>query len=226
MGNTAFFDVQIDRLQGLQERVEKLGGAGEKAVKRLVVDFKTRAPSWVSSAVTEVYAIKKAELKKSVKVRKSKDGSASTIGGITIDNVELVYSGRQLTLTHFSQKPAAVPTKRAPANRLIPGQNIKSENGVGPVAVVNPIAPYQVSATIFKGKRDKIDDAFVGKGRGGVVLAFQRTGDDRTPIEAIKRVSIPQMITNPKVEPDIYDRIDKGLQGRLEHHLEQALKDV
>lgn len=226
MGNSEYFKVEIDRLQGLQKRIEKLDGAGEKAVKRLVSDFKTRAPSWVSSAVTDVYGIKKSDIKSALKIRKSRDGSTATLGGVTIDNIELVYSGRPLTLTHFSQKPTAVPTRRATKPRLIPGENIKSENRVGKVAIVNPIAPYQVTATIYKGQREKFEGAFVAKGNGGVVLAFQKTEDDRIPIEVIKRTSIPQMITNPKVEPDIYERIDKGLQTRLEHHLEQALKDV
>ncbi|MBR6119373.1 MAG: phage tail protein [Oscillospiraceae bacterium] len=218
------FKLEIKHLDALQKKIEGIEAASEKAVKRLVSDFKTRAPGWVSTAVTNVYGIKKADIKQSLRVRRSRDHSTFKLGGITVDNIELVYSGRNLTLTHFSMKPAAIPTRRVSTPKLIPGQNVVVEKGTGKVAAVKPIIPYQVTATIFKGKREKFEGAFLAHGKSGNILPFQRTGDARAPIEVVKRVSIPQMIKNETVEEDIYDRIDKGLQARLQHHLEQSLK--
>lgn len=80
------FKLEIKHLDALQKKIEGIEAASEKAVKRLVSDFKTRAPGWVSTAVTNVYGIKKADIKQSLRVRRSRDHSTFKLGGITVDN--------------------------------------------------------------------------------------------------------------------------------------------
>ena len=92
------------------------------------------------------------------------------------------------------------------------------------VAMVRPPAPYKVTAEIKKGKRVTLSrDAFLGTNKGAGYIPFQRKGKGRTPVESIKTVSVPQMITNPEVAEQIRANIDEGLAKRLEHHLQREL---
>jgi hypothetical protein len=169
----------------------------ETVLQRTVADFKSRAPAWVSAAVSETYGISKKEVKGAFTGAKKTAGSISA-GGKQIDCIGLVYSGRVLTPLRFKMKP----TKRPVRNR-----------------------PYQVSAEIFKGQRKVLgSDIFLGSNKGGGYIPFQRKGDSRLPIESKKTVSIPQMIGNAQVEAQIRTNIDEGLSKRVEHHFNQVMK--
>ena len=54
--------VALQNFAGLREQLQGMDEAAERAVKRTVSDFKSRAPAWISQAVTEHYGIKKAEV--------------------------------------------------------------------------------------------------------------------------------------------------------------------
>ena len=173
--------------------VAKIQKQCDKALTRTVNDMKSRAPAQVSKAVRQVYGVSAATMTEEGKKAQQRAGG-------TDGTVRLVYSGRVLTPTHFKMKPTTLPTKRAKDTRMIPGQNIQSSKAVGDVAVVNPLAPYQVTAEIYKGKRVKLPgQTFLGTNKGGGYIPFQREGDGRTPVKALKTVSIPQMITNEEV---------------------------
>lgn len=213
--------VALQNFAGLREQLQGMDEAAERAVKRTVSDFKSRAPGWISTAVTERYGIKKKEVKDAITGTK-KIGKVN-IGGVAVDNVAIEYSGRPLTPTHFKMKPSRVPAKREKEYRRVPGAGVGQ--GGSDVAMVKPPAPYSVTAEIIKGKRVKLsDDAFLGTNRGTGMIPFQRTKQGRTPIESIKTVSVPQMVTNPEVAEQIQKNIDEGLSKRLQHHVEQELK--
>lgn len=216
-------NIAVDAAGSLRATLEKMEAQSETVVKRTVSDFKSRAPAWVSAAVAEEYAIKKAEVKGAMTGVKKGIGKIK-VAGVTVDEISLVYSGRLLTPTHFKMKPSTPPKKRANETRLIPGQNIKSESPVGDVAIVAPLAPYQVTAEIKKGKRVTFPgQVFLGTNKGAGYIPFQRVSEDREDVESIKTVSVPQMITNEKVGEEIQKKIDEGLGKRLEHHLQQQL---
>ena len=216
-------NIAIEGAEDLKAKLEKMNKQSETVVKRTVSDFKSRAPAWVSAAVTEYYAIKKSEVKGAMTGVKKGIGKIK-VAGVTVDEISLVYSGRLLTPTHFKMKPSTPPKKRAKDTRLIPGQNIKSDKAVGDVAIVTPLAPYQVSAEIKKGKRVTFPgQVFLGTNKGAGYIPFQRESEERTDIKSIKTVSIPQMITNEQVGEEIKKNIDEGLGKRLEHHLQQEL---
>ncbi len=215
--------IAVDAAGTLKEKLGKMDAQSQTVVKRTISDFKSRAPAWVSAAVTEEYAIKKAEVKGAMTGVKKGIGKIK-VAGVTVDEISLVYSGRLLTPTHFKMKPATPPKKREKDKRLIPGQNIRSDKAVGPVAAVSPLAPYQVTAEIKKGKRVTFPgQVFLGTNKGAGYIPFQRESDERIDIKSIKTVSIPQMITNEKVGEEIQKKIDEGLGKRLEHHLQQQL---
>lgn len=215
--------IAVDAAGTLKEKLGKMDTQSQTVVKRTISDFKSRAPAWVSAAVAEEYAIKKAEVKGAMTGVKKGIGKIK-VAGVTVDEISLVYSGRLLTPTHFKMKPSTPPKKREKDKRLIPGQNIRSDKAVGAVAAVSPLAPYQVTAEIKKGKRVTFPgQVFLGTNKGAGYIPFQRESDERTDIKSIKTVSIPQMITNEKVGEEIQKKIDEGLGKRLEHHLQQQL---
>ena len=121
-------------------------------------------------------------------------------------------------------KPTKIPAKRAQDYSRVPGRGVGE--GGGDVAIVRPPATYNITAEVYRGKRKTIGTAFLGSNGGGGYIPFQREGDRRTPIKSIKTVSVPQMITNPRVSEKITEAIDEGLRKRLEHHLEQEMKKV
>lgn len=224
MANQAI-SIAVKEYGKLKKKIEENEKKSQNAVKKTVSDFKSRAPGWVSQAVTEVYSIKKADVKSCFKGAKKAAGSIK-IKGVKVDNLQLVYNGRLLTPTHFKMKPATLPAKRLKDRRLIPSQAIKTDKRIGDVAMVSPVAPYQISVEVYKGKRKTIkqDNVFLGNNGGGKFIPFQRTGPGRNDIKSIKSTSVPQMITNESVAKDIKDRLDEGLGKRLEHHLEQEFK--
>lgn len=214
--------VALQNFAGLREQLQGMDEAAERAVKRTVSDFKSRAPAWISQAVTEHYGIKKAEVKDAI-IGTKKLGKVN-IGGVAVDNVAIEYSGRPLTPTHFKMKPSKVPAKREKDFRRVPGAGVGE--GGSDVAMVKAPAPYNITAEIKKGKRVTIGDgqAFLGTNKGTGMIPYQREGDGRTPIRSIKTVSVPQMVTNPEVAEQIQKNIDEGLSKRLQHHVEQELK--
>lgn len=219
-GKSGSVNIGFRKFEEVRAKIKDNEKAAEKAIQRTVKDFKSRGPAWVSAAVTEHYAIKKAEIRDTMTGAK-KAGSVK-FSGTLVDNITLEYRGRLLTPTHFKMKPTKPPSKRAKEYSRVPGAGVRGVNGE--VAMVRPPAPYKVTAEIKKGKRVTLSrDAFLGTNKGAGYIPFQRKGKGRTPVESIKTVSVPQMITNPEVAEQIRANIDEGLAKRLEHHLQREL---
>lgn len=64
---------------------------------------------------------------------------------------------------------------------------------------------------------------FIASGNGGATLPFQRTDEGRTPIEAVRTLSVPQMISG-KAKHTIEETISTKLAERFKHHVQQAMK--
>ena len=186
------FAKMVDNLKGLNKDIDK-------AISRTISDCKTRAPAQVTKAVTAVYGIKSGEVTAAGKAAK---GGAKSVGsikvhGVSVDSVQLTYNGRLLTPTHFSM----TPKKRPEAGKK-----------------------YTVKAAIKKGQKKVLGTGvfLAHSGSVGTIeIPFERTTKKRYPIEAVKTVSIPQMITNETVSTDIKARIDELLVKRLEHNTDR-----
>lgn len=172
--------------------------ASKKVLQRTIGDMRKSGPGWVSKAVREEYNIKASDVKAAA--RTTKGTSRLTFGGATIDSVALIFQGRVLTPTHFGMKPTSRPKKK------------KS---------------YRITAEIKKGQRKELSSkAFLaGTGGGGKQIPFQRTGASRLPIEAIKTLSIPQMIQDGKwnLKPRVEEVVNEKLEKRFKHHADHLL---
>lgn len=213
-------------IKGYKKLCSKLEGMNkdaEKAISRTVSDFRSRAPGWVSSAVTEEYTIKKSEVNSSKKGTK-KTGTVK-VAGKEVDNLQIIYQGRSLTPVHFKMNPKKPSTARQQA-RLIPGQNTSSSSDV---VVARPLKAKTISVEVHKGQKKELrgkyeGTPFLASNGGGGYIPFQRRSEERSDVVSIKSTSVPQMIENEKVAANIQTRISEGLQKRLEYHVEQAMK--
>lgn len=204
----------------LVKRLRKLENGGEVAIKRTESDFTTRAPAWVSKGIREHYGVDAAAVK-SAAGRPRRGQTSIKVAGITVDGATLVYKGRTLTPTHFKMSPKKRPEAQSKKPIRIPGQVIR---GGSPVAMVRPPKPYTVKATIIKGKRSSLPaGTFIADGQGGSTLPFQRKGEGRGPIEAVRTLSVPQMIEG-RAKETIEETISTKLGERFEHHIKQATK--
>ena len=140
---------------------------------------------------------------------------------MAVDGATLEYKGRTLTPLHFKMSPKQAPTTKQKNPIRIPGQLIAAGS---PVAMVRPPKPYTVKATIIKGQRSAMSsDTFLTAGRGGVVLPYQKSGDNRQPIEAVRTLSVPQMIDG-RARETIEQTINTKLDERFNHHIERAMR--
>ena len=203
----------------LVKRLRKLENGGETAIKRTASDFATRAPAWVSKGIREHYGVDAAAIKEAAK--KPRRGKTSIkVAGITVDGVTLEYKGRTLTPLHFKMSPKKSPGVQQKNPVRIPGQAI----GGTPVAMVRPPKAYRVKATIIKGQRASLPaGTFIASGNGGSSLPFQRKGESRMPIEAVRTLSVPQMIDG-RAHDTIDQMIGDKLGERFQHHVKQVMK--
>ena len=214
------FSVAYSGGNELVKRLRKLENGGEVAIKRTVSDFTTRAPAWVSKGIREHYGGDVAAIKEAAK-RPKRGKTTIKVAGISVDGATLEYKGRLLTPLHFKMSPKKSPDAQQKEPGRIPGQAIA---GGSPVAMVRPPKAYRVKATIIKGQRASLPPGtFIASGNGGSTLPFQRKGESRTPIEAVRTLSVPQMIDG-RAKDTINDIINEQLGKRFEHHIKQATK--
>lgn len=199
-------NISLKGYANLVKELHKINKDSETVIKRTTSDFKSRAPAWVAAAVSQTYGIKKSEITKAK--TSAKPVGKIVVAGLMVDNVQLTFSGRVLTPTHFNMKPKSRP------------KSTKDETG----KTIRKAKSYTVTAEIFRGQRKALgSNVFLGTNKGTADIPFQRVGQSRTPIKAVKTLSIPQMITNEDVAAQIQKNIDEGLTKRLEHHIKQAM---
>lgn len=214
------FNVSVKGQKDIVKQLRKLEQGGEKAVQRTVSDFRSRAPGWVSKGIREHYGVDTAAIKEAAKGAK-RGRPTFKVAGVQVDAVQLEYKGGLLTPLHFKMSPKARPAAQQKTVQRIPGQKIGSGS---PVAMVAQPKPYTVKATIIKGQRSSMPSGtFIAPGNGGVSLPFQRSGEGRMPIEAVRTLSVPQMIDG-RARETIERNISEGLEKRFQHHVEQAMK--
>lgn len=219
--------IDVKNLKEIEKKLEGFTGDAEKVLRRTTSDFKTRAPGWISTAVTEEYNIKKSDVKSAYKGSKVK--GTVKVSGASMDDVALEYSGKRLTPAHFKMKPKKPRNTRLKKEKqVIPGQNIAGFNGR--FATVSPQKPYQITVEILKGHPETLhgkpnySTPFLASNGAGLNLPFQRKSSKRTDMKSVRTISVPQMITNETVAENIQEKIKDGLSKRLDHHLEQMAK--
>ena len=214
------FTVTCSGAEDIVKRLNKLENGGQTAIKKTVNDFMSRAPAWVSKGIREHYGVDTAAINEA-KQQPRRGQSSIRVAGVQVDSASLVYKGRTLTPTHFKMSPKSRPSAQQKKPIRIPGQLIA---GAGDVAMVRPPRPYQVKATIIKGSRVSLgSNVFLTGGNGGSMLPFQKTGRGRSPIEAVRTLSVPQMIDG-KARQTIETTISEKLGERFNHYIDQVMK--
>lgn len=207
---------EIKNYSVLQKKLEDMKKAPRKVMDSVTADAKKRVPGWVAAEVTKVYGVKKGEITGQKIGRVKPEGTS-------FKDVRIVYTGRVLTPTHFNMSP------KEP----------------------NPGGGYTLKATIIKGQRTTLGKVkkltkkqraalaknFTGSGtrqsdhspimlmraNGGQYLPFQRKSTNRRDIEAVKTISLPQMVSSQRTEEGIQRAISEGLEKRLEHHMNRFM---
>lgn len=203
----------------LVKRLRKLENGGKVAIQRTVSDFATRAPAWVSKGIRENYGVDTGAIKEAAQ-RPKRGKTSIKVAGVTVDGASLEYKGRTLTPLHFKMSPKQRPAAQQSKHIRIPGQVIA---GAGDVAMIRAPKPYKVKATIIKGQRSTLPSGtFVTSANGGVSLPFQRKGEGRA-MEAVRTLSVPQMIDG-RARETIEETISTKLGERFQHYVERAMK--
>ena len=206
---------EIKNYKALRKQIEDMKKAPRKVLTALSSDAKKRVPGWIAAEITKEYGIKKSE------ITGNKIGSVHTKGD-SFEQVEIIYKGRPLTHTHFSMSPTAP----------------------------KPGSAYTLKATVIKGERKtlgkvkkltKKQRAALGKNftrsgtkksdhspimlmpTGTTYIPFQRKSTNRKDVEAIKTVSLPQMVSSKRTEDGIQTAISEGLGKRLDHHMRRYM---
>lgn len=199
-------NIGIRGYKNLVKQMEKMEKDAEKTINRTMGDIRRRAPAQVAKSATAVYGVQSSEVSKS---GKATNVTAIKTDGKLIDGVSITYKGRPLTPTHFKMKPKTRP------------KAIKDENG----KTVRKAKKYTVTAEIFKGQRVGLGpNVFLGTNHHGSDIPYQRKGDARLPLTAIKTVSVPQMVMNETVNKDLSERIGNILVERLNHNIDRLGK--
>lgn len=161
-------------------------------VRHTVSDVKSRAPGWVSQEVMKKYNVKKKDINTTIKSRK-KDEEKKEKGSVIID-AEIKYEGGLMTPTHFQMKP----TKRYKHNKK-----------------------YTVTAQVKSARKSLGEGVFLASNHQEHArnIPFQRVAENRLPVEVIKTVSVPQMVTNDKVGRQIQKRLTREMNKRLAHNI-------
>lgn len=186
--------IDITNYKEIVKEIEKEQENLARAVNATINESKKRGYSWINQEATQVYTIKKKDLKSDQKSAMVK--GKTKVFGAKIDNVTFRYQGRLLTPTHF---------------RMTPKTKQKKKN-------------YRIKVEIIKGQKKKLPQGIFLAPTGAKQIPFQREGKERLPVKSIKTLSIPQIITNKNTEEKIQKRINTELGKRLEHHINRFNK--
>lgn len=215
MGKT-FAKVEIRGYEKLIKDIENTSKNAQKVISRTLSDIRTKAPGWVATEVTKVYGVPKQQ------ITGQKIGNVR-VEGNSLKDVRIIYRGRVLTPTHFKMTPKA------------PGQNaytlkasiFKSQKStLGKVKKLTKKQRKALGKNFTRSGTQNSDHSpimlmYTGNQKldGTNYIPFQRKSHKRKDIEAIKTLSLPQMVSSMRTEPQIMSAINEGLEKRLSHHM-------
>lgn len=206
---------EIKEYNEVKKQMKALEKAPAKVMASLTNEAKKRVPGWIAAEVAKEYGVKKSD------ISGQKIGRVKIEGG-NLKEVRVVYTGRVLTPTHFNMSP------KAP----------------------NPGGSYTLKATIIKGQRTTLGKVkkltkkqraalsknFTRTGTrtsdhspimlmptGSTYIPFQRKSVDRTDVQAIKTLSLPQMVSSERTEQGIQKAISDNLEKRMEHYMNRYM---
>ena len=200
----------------LQKKLDQMREAPTKVLKSITAEAKKRVPGWVATEVAKTYGIKKGE------ITGNKVGKV-TAKGKDIKKVKVIYTGRLLTPTHFSMSPKA---PKEGGGYTLKATIIKGQRTT--LGKVKKLTKKQKKALIKNftrsgTQRSDHSPVMLMRANGGQYLPFQRKSLDRKNIEAVKTISLPQMVSSERTKEGIQKAINEGLGKRLDHYMERYM---
>ena len=207
----------IKNYKTLKKKLDDKKKAPQKVMKALSSDAKKRVPGWVSTEVTKIYGVKKSE------ITGKKIGNVK-VQGSDVKNMKVIYTGRPLTHTHFSMAPKA---PKEGGGYALKATVIKGQRAT--LGKVKKLTKKQRAALAknFTGSGSQSSDhspIMLMRANGGQYLPFQRKSTNRKDIEAIKTLSLPQMVSSERTAQNIRKAIDEGLSKRMDHHMKRYME--
>ena len=201
------------------KELQALKGKSEKVIQRVIDDMRTRAPGWIASEVVKEYGIKKAEITPAKAGKASKSAGSIKVKGETVDTMQIVYTGRMLTPTHFSMTPKAPPEGRG---YTLKAMILVRENKT--VLGKKKKLTKKQRANIGKnfrrqGTKNSPNSPIMLMPTGSTYIPFQRKSQDRDDVEAIKTISMPQMVSSERTREGIDKALEEGLEKRMAQHM-------
>ena len=212
MGAAMSITVQISDMQALKRKLKALEKAPQKVINSTIGDMKKRVPSWIATEVSQEYGIKKAEI------------TGQKVG---LENIQITYTGRVLTPTHFSMSPTAPKAGAYTLKATI----IKGQRST--MGKVKKLTKKQRAALGKNFRREGTRSSdhspimLMHTGAGSVnktqYIPFQRKSKNRSDVQAIKTISLPQMVSSERTMPGIQQVIDENLEKRLDHYMNRYM---
>lgn len=208
---------QIKNYKLLKKRLDDMKKAPQTVLKRVTADAKKLVPGWVATEVSKVYGVKKGE------ITGQKIGKVKAQGD-KFDNVKITYTGRPLTPTHFSMTPKAPKPNRG--SYTLKATIINGERTT--LGKVKKLTKKQKAALAKNFRREGKQNSqrspvMLMRANGGHYLPFQRVSTRRNDIEAVKTVSLPQMVSSERTHDGIQTKINDGLGKRLDHYMKRYM---
>ena len=206
---------EIKNYNVLKKKMQALEKAPAKVISSVTNEAKKRVPGWIATEVTKEYGVKKGE------ITGQKIGTVR-VEGSKLNEVRVVYKGRVLTPIHFNMSPKAPKPGGAYTLKYKVADKTQSK--------VKKLTKKQRKALgknfTRSGTRTSSHSPIMlmPAANGGHYLPFQRKSTDRKDIDAIKTISLPQMVSSKRTEEGIQQAINENLGKRLDHHMSRHMR--
>lgn len=198
------------QVKGVDELRRKLSGVvkdvDRKVVQPAINKVAEKARAEINRAIPQEYAVKAAEVRNAIDLRKARDGDLRAV--ISIFG-SARRRGRSLNMIHFLAAIQAAGKAAKVRGARVTKQDMKA-------------LARQLGFVIRRdGGLKKIDGAFVGnKGR----TIFRRTGKGRLPIEPLQVIGFSQMFSSQKISKRVLDKVRAELPVEIDRALARLLK--
>lgn len=212
---------EVKNYKLIKKQIGALQKAPAKVMTSLTNEAKKRVPGWVATEVAKEYGVKKGE------ITGQKIGKVTPQGN-SIKEVRIVYTGRLLTPTHFNMSPKA---PNPGGSYTLKATIVKGQRTT--LGKVKKLTKKQRAALAknFNGSGSRQSDhspimlMHTGNAQEGGTnyIPFQRKSVRRNDVQAIKTISLPQMVSSKRTEEGIQQAISEGLGKRLDHYMNRYM---
>ena len=213
---------EVKNYKLVKKKIADMQAAPRKVMTSLTAEAKKRVPGWVATEVAKEYGVKKGD------ITGQKIGRV-TPTGTSFKDVRIVYTGRVLTPSHFNMSPKAPNPGGAYTLKasIVKGQRTT----LGKVKKLTKkqraaLGKNFTSTGTRQSDHSPIMLMHTGNAQEGGTnyIPFQRKSVKRNDVEAIKTISLPQMVSSKRAEDGIQQAIAEGLGKRIDHYMNRYMR--